>query len=57
MMSCKEATLLMSQNLDRRLGLMERIGLRLHVLICIGCRNTQQHFEFLRQLARRSGTP
>lgn len=55
MMSCKEATLLMSQGLDRELSLGERISLRLHLLVCIGCRNTRRHFEILRLATRRIG--
>lgn len=48
MMNCKEATQLMSQGLDRRLSFRERMGLRLHLLICRGCEATEKHFSFLR---------
>jgi len=48
MLTCKEATALMSQGLDRKLTFAERFGLRLHVLICRGCRATERHLEFLR---------
>lgn len=54
-MSCKEATLLMSQGLDRELSFGERISLRLHLLVCIGCRNTRRHFGILRLATRRIG--
>jgi hypothetical protein len=37
MLSCRQATELMSQEQDRRLSLAERLGLRLHVLICSAC--------------------
>lgn len=47
MLSCKDATQLISQGLDRRLSLPERMGLRLHLLICRGCRATEQHLAFL----------
>lgn len=57
MMSCKEATQLMSQDLDRRLSPVERLGLKLHLLICRGCRATERHFAFLHAAARRIGTP
>ena len=51
MISCKHATELMSQGLDRRLTWGERLGLRLHLFICIGCRRTIAQFRFLRQAA------
>jgi predicted anti-sigma-YlaC factor YlaD len=57
MMNCKEATQLMSQDLDRKLSLVERFGLQLHLLICKGCRATERHFAFLHTVARRIGTP
>jgi hypothetical protein len=55
MMNCKEATQLMSQGQDRPLALVERLGLRLHLVICRGCRATERHFGFLRAAARRIG--
>ena len=36
MLSCKEATRLVSQGLDRELALGERIALRVHLAICAG---------------------
>jgi len=57
MMSCKEATHLMSQDLDRSLSRIERVGLWLHLIVCKGCRATERHFAFLRTAARRIGTP
>ena len=55
MMSCKEATALMSQEKDRRLRLAERIGLRLHLLVCAGCANYRRHMDVLRAACRRLG--
>jgi predicted anti-sigma-YlaC factor YlaD len=57
MMNCKEATQLMSQNLERKLSLVERLGLHMHLVICKGCRATERHFAFLHAAARRIGTP
>ena len=57
MLSCKEATQLMSQRLDRELPAAQRLGLWLHLLICRGCRATERHFAFLRAAARRFGMP
>jgi hypothetical protein len=57
MMSCKDAVKLMSEGQERSLSPSERLGLRLHVFICRGCRATQRHFDFLRTAARKIGTP
>jgi hypothetical protein len=57
MLSCKEVTLLASKALDTRLGWGERLGLRLHLLYCQGCRRFRQQIEFLRQAARRDDAP
>ncbi len=56
MLSCKQATELMSQEQDRELSLAERIGLRLHVLICVACSNYRRHMGILRQACRRFGS-
>ena len=49
MLSCKESAQLMSQGMDRSLSLHERIGLRLHLLFCYGCRNARQQLRFIRR--------
>ncbi len=56
MLSCKQATALMSQEQDRPLGLMERISLRLHVLICNACNNYRRQMGILREACRRFGS-
>lgn len=48
MLSCKEATRLMSQSLERPLTLGEKASLRLHTMICDGCRRAEHQFQFLR---------
>jgi hypothetical protein len=53
MLNCKQATELMSQEQDRLLSLAERIGLRLHVLICAGCNNYRRQMSVLRAACRR----
>jgi len=53
MLSCKDATKLMSQSQDRKLSLMERISLRLHLMMCSGCRNFNEQMAFLRHASRR----
>lgn len=60
MLSCKQATELMSQEQDRRLGLAERLALRLHLWICAGCANYRRQMAVLRVACRRfrdGGTP
>lgn len=53
MLTCKDATRLMSEALDRPLGLHERLSLRLHLLICLGCRNFRRQMDFLRAACQR----
>jgi ABC-type polysaccharide/polyol phosphate transport system ATPase subunit len=53
LLNCKEATRLVSQGLDRRLGLAERLALRLHLLICDGCTNFGKQAAFLRRALAR----
>jgi len=48
MISCKEASRLASQQLERQLTLGERVRLRLHLAICVGCRRMERQFRFLR---------
>ncbi|MFA7282708.1 MAG: hypothetical protein WC100_21685 [Sterolibacterium sp.] len=49
MLSCRQATELMSQAQDRKLGLTERMNLGVHLLMCIGCRNFDRQMAFLRR--------
>lgn len=52
MLSCQEATRLMSQKLDRKLALVEVMNLRFHLMLCKGCRHFDQHMLSLRQITR-----
>ena len=52
MLSCHEATRLMSEAQDRPLAMGERLVLRTHVLICKGCRNFEENLQSLRVIAR-----
>lgn len=52
MMDCREATELMSRAREEKLTLGQRMGLRLHTLICAGCRRTGEQFELIGQLVR-----
>ena len=53
MISCKESTRRMSQDMDQPLDWRTRLGLRLHLLFCSGCRRTRSQFQFLRNAIRR----
>ena len=53
MRSCREITALMSQGLDKKLGLSERLAIGVHVMICSGCRNFQSQSQFIRKAAHR----
>ena len=55
MLNCKEATSLASQGLDRRLGLLERIALRLHLMVCDGCSRVARQFAFMRKAVQQLG--
>jgi len=52
MLSCKEATRLASEALDRPLPLRSRLGLRMHLLMCSGCRAVSRQLGALQQLLR-----
>ena len=52
-LSCKQATQLVSQGLDRRLGFLERVSLRLHLAICEGCTHFSRQAAFLRRAVQQ----
>ena len=47
--TCKEASRLLSLDLDRRLTLAQRMALRLHLTLCDACTNVKAQFDFLRR--------
>lgn len=47
MPSCRDATRMLSEARERRLGLGERIGLRLHLMLCTGCNNFRKQLDFI----------
>lgn len=53
MLTCKDVTHLVSQSMDRKLGLPERIGLYIHLKICDGCRNFSAQLALMRRAAQR----
>jgi hypothetical protein len=57
MISCKEATELVSRSLDSPLDWRQRLGLRLHLLVCSLCREFRRQLLFLREALRRYPGP
>ena len=47
---CRDAARLLSESMDRRLPLAERVGLRVHLLLCGLCRRYGRQLVFLRRL-------
>lgn len=60
MLTCKDASRLVSEGLERPLGWRERWALRLHLWLCDNCRRFERQIRFvrraLRQLSRRAET-
>jgi predicted anti-sigma-YlaC factor YlaD len=52
-LTCQQATALLSESLDHRLPLYQRILLRLHLPLCRACQRFQEQFSFLRNLIRQ----
>jgi hypothetical protein len=50
MFSCKIASRLISDSIDRPLSFWERFSLRFHLFICTFCRRFQRHTHFLQRL-------
>lgn len=52
MLSCEEATRLMSDAMERPLVIKDRLSLNVHLVMCKGCRNFSHQVQGLRQVAR-----
>lgn len=52
MLDCKHNTELLSQGQDRQLTLRERMTMRLHLMMCKGCRNFEKQLAIIRKAAR-----
>jgi hypothetical protein len=55
-LTCREASRLVSQGLDRKLGFGERLALRLHLMICDACTNFKKQVDFLRRAVKQLGS-
>jgi hypothetical protein len=49
--SCRQATRLQSEAMDRPLPLRQRIGLQIHLVLCRWCRRYGKQIGFLRSIA------
>jgi len=52
MLTCKDASRLISDGMDRPLRLPQRLGLSLHLAICGACRRMRTQMHWLRAGAR-----
>jgi hypothetical protein len=52
MLNCKEVTQLCSQELDRKLSLLERMSLRTHLMMCTGCSNFRKQMSSIHTVSR-----
>ncbi|OTG94024.1 MULTISPECIES: zf-HC2 domain-containing protein [Acinetobacter] len=52
MLTCRQATQLLSEKQDRQLVLKEQSSLQLHILICRPCRRFGQQMKTLSQLSK-----
>ncbi|HLA34828.1 MAG TPA: zf-HC2 domain-containing protein [Rhodocyclaceae bacterium] len=50
MLNCRDATCLLSESQERTLSLKERLSLKMHVMMCSGCRNFSDHMHKLHQI-------
>lgn len=51
--NCKAAIRLQSEALDRPLPLIQRIGLRIHLALCVWCARYAKQVKFLRAAAQQ----
>ena len=56
-LTCREATRLSANAMDRSLTFRERVKLFMHGLLCGYCRNYMRQLRFLRKQLRRMGEP
>lgn len=56
MLSCKEVSRLLSQGEERRLTVLERVKLQLHLRVCTACTRFARQLGFMRQALQRYRT-
>lgn len=48
MLNCREVTRLVSESQERKLSMVEKMSLNLHLMVCDGCKNFSLQVPFLR---------
>ncbi len=56
MLTCKDASRLVSEHQERPLGFRERLGLRLHLWMCANCRRFERQIHLLRRALRKAAS-
>lgn len=49
MLNCHEVTRLVSESKERPLLLKEKMALKMHTMMCSGCRNFEKQIDMIRQ--------
>jgi len=52
MMSCRQATRLMSDRQERKLTVKENVSLKLHIMMCFACQNFGKQMNVLRKISK-----
>lgn len=47
MFKCQDVSRLISESLDRKMTLQERMGIRMHLMMCHLCRRHKRQLEFI----------
>jgi hypothetical protein len=48
-LTCREASRLLSDGLEKKLSLRDRAALKLHLTLCDACTRVKAQFEFMRR--------
>lgn len=56
MLSCKQATELISKEADERQPLTDKFSMNMHMMMCNACRNFRSNIHFLRRACRAAAT-
>ena len=49
MLNCHQVTRLVSESRERPLTLKEKMKLKVHIMMCSGCRNFEKHIDIIRK--------
>jgi hypothetical protein len=52
--TCKDVSQMVSDTMEQGLPLRERLGLHLHLWLCLACRRYVRHLRFLRRASRKA---